>query len=309
MKQKPKSILIEDRFLKEAKNLRAVFDKKFKDPRKTENHRFVWDFWHIPDQYTLLRTPARAYFPKALFSKLEKRLLDYAKTHLGLSGISEPWLSCYVDGCSQNLHADNPHGPWAFVYSLTPWEEREFLGGETIIAKDKLLSYWPNFSSHRGDEWEDLFESHPAKFNRLIVFDPRLPHGVKEVKGVKSPAQGRLVIHGWFTEPRPFLEGALSKNQYTKINESILNEQLSQLSNELAPLKSLHGTLSVRVKISSQGLVQSGRILTHTLISRENVKDETPAKTAIEMIFKSLGKLKFPKTRGKSELTIPFLFR
>lgn len=40
------------------------------------------------------------------------------------------WLSYYVDGCEQALHCDNPHGPWAFVLSLTEWDEREFTGGE-----------------------------------------------------------------------------------------------------------------------------------------------------------------------------------
>ena len=46
-------------------------------------------------------------------------------------------------------------------------------------------------------------------FNRLVLFDPRLPHGVREVQGTRDPRKGRLVVTGWFTEPTPFFTGAL----------------------------------------------------------------------------------------------------
>lgn len=42
----------------------------------------------------------------------------------------------------QELHADNPHGPWAFVLSLTQWEGRPFSGGETLILQPHVLDYW-----------------------------------------------------------------------------------------------------------------------------------------------------------------------
>ena len=56
-------------------------------------------------------------------SALEDALLAYGETHLGCSAITPLWLSCYVHGCRQELHADVPHGPWAFVLSLTPGGE------------------------------------------------------------------------------------------------------------------------------------------------------------------------------------------
>ena len=46
-----------------------------------------------------------------------------------------------------------PHGPWAFVYSLTP-NKKEFRGGETLILKPNTLNYWSNFV----DELEDNIE-------------------------------------------------------------------------------------------------------------------------------------------------------
>ena len=41
------------------------------------------------------------------------------------------------------------------------------------------------------------------------VFDPRIPHGVRQVTGTHDPREGRLVIHGWFVQPRPFVRGPL----------------------------------------------------------------------------------------------------
>ena len=40
-----------------ASGLRGTFDQRFGDPRAATEERFVWDYWHVPDQYNLLRTP------------------------------------------------------------------------------------------------------------------------------------------------------------------------------------------------------------------------------------------------------------
>ena len=114
-----RSVLIVDGFAPEATALRAVFDDRFADPRSTRADRFVWDYWHVPGQYTALRTPAWTYFPRALYDAFHRRLVAWGRATLGCHDISPPWLSCYVDGCRQELHGDLPHGPWAFVFSLT----------------------------------------------------------------------------------------------------------------------------------------------------------------------------------------------
>lgn len=33
-----------------------VFDERFGDPRATSEERFLWDYFHIPNQYTMHRT-------------------------------------------------------------------------------------------------------------------------------------------------------------------------------------------------------------------------------------------------------------
>ena len=91
---------------------------------------------------------------------MEDSLLCYAQEKLGCRSITPVWLSYYVDGCGQELHADVPHGPWAFVLSLTRWEGRRFEGGETEILRPHVLDYWRTF------EWDDgpAGAHHPRPF-------------------------------------------------------------------------------------------------------------------------------------------------
>ena len=114
-----RSVIIVDGFAPEAAALRRTFDDRFADPRSTRADRFVWDYWHVPGQYTALRTPAWTYFPARIYEAFHRRLVAWGRERLGCHDISPPWLSLYVDGCRQELHGDLPHGPWAFVFSLT----------------------------------------------------------------------------------------------------------------------------------------------------------------------------------------------
>lgn len=57
---------------------------------------------------------------------------------------------------AQELHADSPHGPWAFVLSLTQWEGRSFSGGETMIFQPHMLDFWSTFNPAKGFELKDM---------------------------------------------------------------------------------------------------------------------------------------------------------
>lgn len=54
---RPKHVLVTDSFLEDgtASRLRGIFDGRFSKPREGNPDRFVWDWWHVPDQYTLVR--------------------------------------------------------------------------------------------------------------------------------------------------------------------------------------------------------------------------------------------------------------
>lgn len=300
-------LLVQDRFSKQAGRLREEFDRLYEDPRQAVSRRFSWDWWHVPGQYTLLRTPAQPFFAPAVWKKFEKELLDFGQRTLGCTAVTPPWMSCYVEGCRQEVHADVPHGPFAFVFSLTPWKTRKFTGGETLLFGDEVLDWWANFATMKGVEREHLFKTVPSNFNRLTVFDPRVPHGVSEVRGTLDPREGRLVIHGWFTDPRPHIEGSLSAPRCADALNGYLEGRLAQVL-ESAP--SMHGTLVVRLRVSPQGGVTQVKRLVDTVVSLDRDPEAiTWTRQLLRALPADLRTLRFPKSKSGGSITLPLLFR
>ena len=255
-----------DKFYSQARALRAEFDAKFSDPLHTHAERVVLDFWHVPGEYTHLRTPAYNYFSPKLYQAFHRHLVQWGREHLGCHDISPPWLSSYIHGCRQEPHKDLPHGPLAFVYSLTP-QKRAFTGGETFLLKPKTLL--------------------TPDFNRLTLFNPGLLHGVREVKGTMDPREGRLVIHGWFVNPRPFWVGPLRVNQVRKS----LDQGLAQIP--FAELGLGSGFAAFRLKIGTDGRVKNVRSLIDTFTG------------PVENLAPYLRELNFAKLRAPAVLTLP----
>lgn len=256
-----------DGFYPGAKRLREVFDRRFSDPLRAGAERFVWDYWHVPGEFTQLRTPAYQYFPQAEYVRFHRHLVRFGREQLGCHDISPPWLSCYVEGCRQEAHQDLPHGPLAFVFSLTNWQTRKFRGGETFIVKPKTLI--------------------EPKFNRLTLFNPALVHGVKQVRGTHDPREGRLVINGWFVNPRPFWTGPLTANDVQNAFDEGLRSLIPQT---LEP-----GFASFRMNISASGEVRAIKTLVETF--------STPAMS--RTLERGLKKIRFARRQGASRLTFP----
>lgn len=296
-----RSVVVVDGFAPEAKKLRATFDERFADPRSTRGDRFMWDWWHVPGQYTALRTPAWTYFPKTVYEAFHRRLVQWGRETLGCHDISPPWLSLYIDGCRQELHGDLPHGPWAFVYSLTNWRGRVFTGGETMLLRDEVLDFWSDFRSVRAVEEHELVKTIEPKFDRLTVFDPRIPHGVRPVTGTRDPREGRLVIHGWFVQPRPFVRGPLQ----TRALEARIGDLSAQLGEWLGDLP-LAGMLSLTFAVDRSGAVRGLRVLSDT--TRVPVSDEAMRARLVRKLRQSVVAWKFPKQRGPSQVTLPLVF-
>lgn len=297
-----KTHLTIDRFFDRADELRGVFEERFGDGRDTSSARFVWDHWYVRDQYRLIRTPAFHYFPQKLYRSFHERLVRWGREVLGCHDISPPWLSYYVDGCRQNLHSDVPHGPWAYVYSLSPRRPR-YEGGETLLLKPQTLRFWESFAGDEDREAGRYVERIKSPFNRLTVFDPRIPHGVSEVRGVEDPLEARLVIHGWFVEPRPYVVGALTTGQVQKA----LGGCLEALSRQLEGAGALHGTLSLRLNVTPAGRVSSLAILTDTMVGLE--AHESQRRWLSRTLRSLFLAATFPSRRGSSQITIPLLFR
>ena len=297
------SVLVVDSFFQKAPLLRQEFEKRFNQPHTADSSRFIWDHWHIPNQYTLLRTPAYHFFTESLYNQLHTQLLKFGREVLGCYDITPPWLSCYVEGCKQEIHADVPHGPWAFVYSLTPWTKRSFKGGETFIMKPETLQYWHHFSNLKGVEKPDLMTTIAPQMNRLTVFDPRLPHGVQEVRNAESVLDGRLVIHGWFKDPEPYVTGSLTRTK-AAAGLNLILEKIFQKQNQF---EDVHGTLSYQIKISASGQVIKTTKMTDTLQSLTN--STTNTKKLLALIESAIREQKFARAKGPSTITFPILFR
>jgi hypothetical protein len=296
-----RAFVIVDRFAAEARALRKTFDDRFEDPRSTRGDRFVWDWWHVPGQYTALRTPAWTYFPKKVYESFHRRLVAWGRARLGCHDISPPWLSLYIDGCRQELHGDLPHGPFAFVYSLTNWSTRVFAGGETLLVRDEVLDFWHDFRSVRAVEEAELIRAIEPKFDRLTVFDPRIPHGVRAVTGTRDPREGRLVIHGWFVQPRPFVEGPLR----LRLLSSRVDELSSQLGGWLEDVP-LAGVLALAFTVDRRGSVRKLRVLSDT--TRVPRAEERERVRLVRRIKQAIEDWRFGAQRGPSNVTLPIVF-
>ncbi len=295
-------IIIKDRFNPQASLLRQDFESRFSVKKDTSHKRFVWDYWYVQDQYQFLRTPAYHFFKAKVYNQFHTQLVNWGREHLGCHDVSPPWLSYYIDGMQQKPHSDVPHGPWAWVYSLTV-PKRIFTGGETFIFKPEVLNYWSHFSNEKNREQEAYMDFIAPDFNRLIVFDPRYPHGVTPVVGTHDPLQARLVIHGWFVEPRPYVVGGLTTEQAQLGIENVIYN----LSSVMQSQGEFHGTLSLRLDIEKSGVVKKVTWLTNTVLSlSSDQKAEKYLKNWLSLQFK---KTIFPKATKSSAMTIPLLFR
>ncbi len=289
-------------FYSQAGKLRSEFEDNFKNPRDVSSKRFVWDYWFFKEQYHLIRTPAVHYFSKKLYVDFHSALVQWGRENLGCHDISPPWMSYYVDGCYQNLHSDVPHGPWAFVFSLTP-KKKQFSGGETLILKPQTLDYWSHFQDREDREYDSFVDRIPSEYNQLVVFDPRYPHGVTEVKGTRDPMESRLVLHGWFVEPRPYVVGGLSTAQVQKQ----LTPQFLMINSILEDKGPLHGTLSLRIEVEANGKISKCKLISNTVLSLEYQKVEE--QMFIKQLIKLFEKIEFPRSAKKSQITIPILLK
>jgi hypothetical protein len=296
-----RAFLVVDRFAAESRALRKTFDERFADPRSTRGDRFVWDWWHVPGQYTALRTPAWTYFPRRVYESFHRRLVAWGRETLGCHDISPPWLSLYIEGCRQELHGDLPHGPFAFVYSLTNWNQRTFAGGETLLVRDEVLDFWHDFRSVRAVEEHELLRAIEPRFDRLTVFDPRIPHGVRTVTGTRDPREGRLVIHGWFVQPRPFVRGPLS----VKTLGARIDELGAQLGTWLVDLP-IAGVLALAFTVDRRGHVRDLRVLSDT--TRVPGADEPARRRLVRRMKQSIAGWQLGKQRLPSQITLPIVF-
>lgn len=246
---------IHDEFCPFASEMRAAFEAHFADPyAMAPPQHFIWNYWHVPGRYTYLRSEPPAVLGRELARRFMRHLETWVLLRYGLKPRA-PWLSLYVNGCEQGLHNDAGNGRLAYVYSLTCWQERRFSGGETLLLRPEARSIE---RQTRPASLGDLMQAVSADFNRLILFDDRLPHGVARLSGTMAPTEGRLVIHGHLVETAPTLIGALPDAALQSVRGSLADD-LERIGKQTDA--TLHGVITLRGDVARTGVVSNARIL------------------------------------------------
>lgn len=280
--------------------IRRDIDTHFADPaaHRRDTHQ-VWNYWFVPELYSYLRTDADRVIARDHMDSFQNTLREWASNHLGMAVVSWPYLSLYVPGCRQGWHNDARNGRFAFVYSLTR-NERLTTGGETLVFHegDPFRAHLMSAAAGRS-----LYETIEPRFNRLVIFDDRLPHAVERVDGSMDPVEGRFVLHGHLSEGSAIIAGALPAAAATER----LNEALAGFGIQMAATVALYrGPLVFRLTVNAAGTVEGCEILVDRVVHPDEghvgwelVRSDLAAR---------LKALKFPAAQGRTVLIQPVLF-
>ena len=238
-----------------ALQMRRNIDEHFANPHlhRAETHQ-VWNYWFVPELYTYLRASPEKVIGHDRVTAFHSALRNWSTATLGMANVTWPYLSLYVGGCRQGWHNDSLNGRFGFVYSLTR-DLRRTIGGETLVQResDPFRGNLTQPQAGRG-----FYETVEPRFNRLVVFDDRLPHAVERIDGSMDPVEGRFVIHGHLSEGGMIIEGALPGAAIA----GPVGDLLRRFHDEAAAAAVLyHGPLILRLQIKESGGVADCTVL------------------------------------------------
>ena len=136
------------------------------------------------------------------------------------------------------------------------------------------------------------------RFNRLVLFDDRVPHAVQRVEGSMDPVEGRFVLHGHISEAGVIAQGALHADQV----EAVTDAALRDLRERASP--SVKGPLVVRLTISAHGSVDGIRPILDRLASSAN--EETGLLR--DAVIDTLSAARFPEAAAATTANVPLIF-
>lgn len=288
-----------DAFFDDAHALRRAYEARFGERVPPfDPARFAWEYWHVPGQFAQHRAPARAVFPEATLARFEARLLAWGARTLGLSALGgPPWVSFVLHGDYQGVHRDTPNGVFAFTFGLSRPGRSRFAGGETLLARPELLDYWRHGGAREDTADEPLFEEIASIFNRLVVFDARIPHAVRTVEGPRDPRDGRVAIQGWLGADGCVVRGGAAKDEATAGVRRLLKRIPKRA------LAGAGGLLSLRLELSAAGAIKRATELANTLVPTGG-DDGSPARAA-KAVRGALSRLRLPRGRAASVVVAP----
>lgn len=292
--------LVVPNFFEEAEAVRAGFEKHFSNPgHHTLDHQ-IWNYWYVPEAYTYLRTMPDKILPKDLADRFVQWVNVWAMANLGLSSPHMPFVSVYVNGCGQALHNDALNGQLGWVYSITRWNERNFVGGETILFRPE--NYWETNRIKTSGAGTAFYDKVPSLFNQLVIFDDRVIHGVEPIHGTMDPMEGRVVIHGHMKAEAAILTGMLKPDLVFKTLAPTM-EKVIALAKDAEDF--FHGFATVRLMIETSGDVSAMKVLCDRILPLSSDKSRLePFRQEVKRLLTSV---MFPPATGPSEVTLPIL--
>jgi hypothetical protein len=283
-------------FFDEAESLRDALDDRFKDAYR---QKICWQYFCDPGKYTYLRAPAEDALQRDIFERFMVRLGNWCMESLGLVPVSTPNLHLMVNGCRLGLHSDFHNGAWGYVYSLTRWERRRFSGGETLLLRDGV----PSYKRHHV-HGEVLYETVPAHFNQLLIFDDRIVHATPAIEGGMDPLDGRIALVGHIRAASPMVVGSLDPEDARRV----VLHAWGQLRDRIRSYKDVQGTITYRLVVDASGTVEAAKVLTDNIVTQLNGYDRSEAVLAVKAIVQqTLKGLRFPAALGRSSVTVPIL--
>ena len=295
-------VLVGDGFLpvELAESMRRDVEAHFAAPsaHRPDTHQ-VWNYWFVPELYTYLRTSPEKVIHRDRVKSFIEALGGWSLAVLGMGRVTWPYLSLYVGGCRQGWHNDSGNGRFAYVYSLTK-NERRTVGGETLVLRedDPFRSNLARPTAGRG-----LYEMIEPRFNRLVVFDDRLPHAVERVDGAMDPVEGRFVLHGHLSEAGPVVSGALPANATLEPIVAALRAFITEAS---ATAALYNGPLVLHLSIDPAGSVKNCAVLLDRVMHRD--PGEAGWDILRARLVALLGELKFPHAEGETVVLLPVMF-
>ena len=295
----PTHVVVDD-FLAFATSMRDEFEAHFSQPHlRCGERQQIWDYWCVPDMYTYLRTDPTRVLSRDLVEAFLSHLTAWSIQNLGLAKVSRPYLSLYINGCHQGFHNDSENGRLAYVFSLTDWDTRRFTGGETILLKDQ--PYWGSPRITNSGAGTDFYHLVPPLFNRLLVFDDRVIHGVRQLQGGMDPRECRVVLHGHITEGGIVAEGALTSEQVS----AGISDACTSLLDDLPSPESYQGFFTVRLQVEPNGKIASTEVLCNRVVAiSSDVKEPS---TLVSVIAERLSLVTFPAQSEGSNITLPVM--
>ena len=295
-------LIIVDGFLpaEVALQMRRGIDEHFANPQlhRAETHQ-VWNYWFVPELYTYLRANPEKVIGPRWAASFHDALRRWSIATLGMANVTWPYLSLYVPGCRQGWHNDSRNGRFGFVYSLTR-DSRRTLGGETLVRReaDPFRANLTQPQAGRG-----FYETIEPRFNRLLIFDDRLPHAVERLEGAMDPVEGRFVLHGHVSEGGPIVEGALPAESVS----GPINDVLRGFREEAAAAVGLyHGLLVLRLRIGQAGSVAGCDVLLDRVLHPDPGHADWDG--VRDRLVERFRKAKFPTAAAETMLTQPIAF-